>query len=37
MTANQNEASVQPAPLRISRVFRAPRELVFKAWSSASM
>jgi uncharacterized protein YndB with AHSA1/START domain len=26
---------VQPAQLRISRVFSAPRETVFKAWSSA--
>jgi uncharacterized protein YndB with AHSA1/START domain len=26
---------VQPAPLRISRVFSAPRQTVFKAWSSA--
>jgi uncharacterized protein YndB with AHSA1/START domain len=26
---------VQPAPLRVSRVFPAPRETVFKAWSSA--
>jgi uncharacterized protein YndB with AHSA1/START domain len=26
---------VQPAPLRVSRVFAAPRETVFKAWSSA--
>ena len=26
---------VQPAPLRVSRVFSAPRETVFKAWSSA--
>ena len=26
---------VQPAPLRVSRVFPAPREVVFKAWSSA--
>jgi uncharacterized protein YndB with AHSA1/START domain len=25
----------QPAPLRLSRVFHAPRETVFKAWSSA--
>jgi uncharacterized protein YndB with AHSA1/START domain len=25
----------QPAPLRVSRVFSAPRETVFKAWSSA--
>jgi uncharacterized protein YndB with AHSA1/START domain len=26
---------IQPAPLRVSRVFAAPRETVFKAWSSA--
>src|SRR5277367_4967556 len=26
---------VDPAPLRLSRVFSAPRETVFKAWSSA--
>jgi uncharacterized protein YndB with AHSA1/START domain len=26
---------VQPAPVRVSRVFSAPRETVFKAWSSA--
>jgi uncharacterized protein YndB with AHSA1/START domain len=26
---------VQPAPLRVSRVFSAPRETVFKVWSSA--
>jgi uncharacterized protein YndB with AHSA1/START domain len=31
----ERETMVQPAPLRISRVFPAPRELVFKAWSSA--
>jgi uncharacterized protein YndB with AHSA1/START domain len=30
-----NETAVQPAPLRISRTFHAPREIVFKAWSSA--
>ena len=28
-------ASVQPEPLVISRHFAAPRDLVFKAWSSA--
>ena len=27
--------AVQPAPVRVSRVFPAPRETVFKAWSSA--
>ena len=26
---------VQPAPVRVSRLFLAPRETVFKAWSSA--
>jgi uncharacterized protein YndB with AHSA1/START domain len=26
---------VQPAPVRVSRMFSAPRETVFKAWSSA--
>ena len=26
---------IEPAPLRVSRVFVAPRETVFKAWSSA--
>ena len=30
----EREPKVQPAPLRISRVFPAPRELVFKAWSA---
>ena len=25
--------AVQPSPLRVSRTFPAPRELVFKAWS----
>ena len=28
-------ASVKPEPLVISRHFAAPRDLVFKAWSSA--
>jgi uncharacterized protein YndB with AHSA1/START domain len=28
-------SAVQPAPLRVSRVFSAPREALFKAWSSA--
>jgi len=27
--------AVQPQPVRVSRVLAAPRELVFKAWSSA--
>jgi uncharacterized protein YndB with AHSA1/START domain len=26
---------IQPPPLKISRVFHAPREMVFKAWTSA--
>jgi len=26
---------LEPPPVRISRTFHAPRELVFKAWSSA--
>jgi uncharacterized protein YndB with AHSA1/START domain len=29
------KAQIQPAPLRVSRTFAAPRETVFKAWSSA--
>ena len=33
--ANKTEAGFQPAPLRLSRAFSAPRETVFKAWSSA--
>ncbi len=28
-------AAAQPAPVKVSRVFSAPRETVFKAWSSA--
>jgi len=28
-------SAVEPAPVRISRTFRAPRETVFKAWSPA--
>jgi uncharacterized protein YndB with AHSA1/START domain len=28
-------AQIQPPPLRVSRTFAAPRETVFKAWSSA--
>ena len=28
------KTATQPAPLRISRIFPAPPELVFKAWSS---
>jgi uncharacterized protein YndB with AHSA1/START domain len=34
-TANKPTTELQPPPLRISRVFHAPRETVFKAWSSA--
>jgi uncharacterized protein YndB with AHSA1/START domain len=26
---------IEPAPVRVSRVFSAPREMVFRAWSSA--
>jgi uncharacterized protein YndB with AHSA1/START domain len=32
---NSASAALQPAPLVISRLFAAPRELVFRAWSSA--
>src|SRR5271169_5292012 len=35
MTVDQLRAEVQPGPVRLSRVFAAPRETVFKAWSSA--
>ena len=34
-TIDKTSPKVQPAPLRVSRVFPAPRETVFKAWSSA--
>src|SRR5215475_15252653 len=34
-TANKPTTELQPAPLRISRIFHAPRETVFKAWSAA--
>jgi uncharacterized protein YndB with AHSA1/START domain len=34
-TIDRASRKVQPAPLRVSRVFSAPRETVFKAWSSA--
>ena len=34
-TIDKTSGKVQPAPLRVSRVFPAPRETVFKAWSSA--
>jgi uncharacterized protein YndB with AHSA1/START domain len=33
--AKKDATFLQPAPLRLSRVFHAPRETVFKAWSSA--
>jgi uncharacterized protein YndB with AHSA1/START domain len=33
--ANKDAAVQQPEPLRLSRVFHARRETVFKAWSSA--
>jgi uncharacterized protein YndB with AHSA1/START domain len=34
-TIDKTSRQVQPAPLRVSRVFPAPRETLFKAWSSA--
>jgi uncharacterized protein YndB with AHSA1/START domain len=34
-TIDKTSRKVQPAPLRVSRVFSAPRETLFKAWSSA--
>jgi uncharacterized protein YndB with AHSA1/START domain len=34
-TANKAAATLQPPPLRLSRVFHARRETVFKAWSTA--
>jgi uncharacterized protein YndB with AHSA1/START domain len=34
-TTDDTSRKVQPAPLRVSRVFAAPRETLFKAWSSA--
>ena len=33
--AHAKTATAQPAPVRLSRTFHAPRELVFKAWGSA--
>ncbi|HUZ11525.1 MAG TPA: SRPBCC domain-containing protein [Caulobacteraceae bacterium] len=33
--ANESTAVQQPPPLRLSRVLHAPRETVFRAWSSA--
>jgi len=32
---NEKPAGTQPGALQISRIFTAPRELVFRAWSSA--
>jgi uncharacterized protein YndB with AHSA1/START domain len=34
-TIDKTSRKVQPAPLRVSRVFSAPRETLFKAWSTA--
>ena len=34
-TIDETSRKVQPAPVRVSRIFSAPREIVFKAWSSA--
>jgi uncharacterized protein YndB with AHSA1/START domain len=34
-TANKAATTLQPQPLRLSRVFHARRETVFKAWSTA--
>lgn len=34
-TIDDTSRKVQPAPLRVSRVFSAPRETLFEAWSSA--
>lgn len=34
-TIDDASRKVQPAPVRVSRVFSAPRETVFRAWSSA--
>jgi uncharacterized protein YndB with AHSA1/START domain len=34
-TIDKTSLKLQPAPLRVSRVFSAPRETLFKAWSSA--
>jgi uncharacterized protein YndB with AHSA1/START domain len=35
MAAASRGSGVQPEPLVVSRMFRAPRKLVFQAWSSA--
>ncbi len=32
---NDTGPTMQPTPVRVSRVFSAPRETVFEAWSSA--
>ncbi len=32
---NDTMSTIHPAPVRVSRVFPAPRETVFEAWSSA--
>jgi uncharacterized protein YndB with AHSA1/START domain len=34
-TMNDTTPTIHPAPVRVSRVFSAPRETVFRAWSSA--
>jgi uncharacterized protein YndB with AHSA1/START domain len=34
-TIDDTSRKIKPAPLRVSRVFFAPRETVFRAWSSA--
>jgi uncharacterized protein YndB with AHSA1/START domain len=34
-TANEHPPGPQPPPLVVARTFRAPRELVFRAWTSA--
>ena len=35
MTRSDDKQSIKPEPLVISRRFAAPRDLVFKAWSTA--
>src|SRR5215470_2099787 len=35
VTANKVEPALQPPPFKVSRVFHARRETVFKAWSTA--
>src|SRR5215472_4665147 len=34
-TMNDAVRTIHPAPVRVSRLFSAPRETVFRAWSSA--